>query len=113
MTIVTNGTLKTQQRKLEYSGLAPYFTGVVISEQLGTQKPDPRVYEAALDAAGHPARDCVMVGNSLKKDIGGAQAAGIRAIWLNRNQPVENPAPRPDAVITSLSELAAAIERLG
>ena len=113
LVLVSNGPLKTQQRKLEYSGLAPYFTGVVISEQLGTRKPDPRIFEAALEVAGHAAQDCIMVGNSLKKDVGGAQAAGIRAVWLNRNQPVENPEPRPDAVITSLSELPAAIARLG
>lgn len=113
MVLASNGTLKTQQRKLEYSGLAGYFSAVVICEPLGFQKPDPGVYELALNAAGRSASECVMVGNSLRNDVGGAQQAGIRAIWLNRNQPVENPDPRPDAVITSLSELPAAIARLG
>ena len=113
MVLVSNGTLKTQQRKLEYSGLAGYFSAVVICEPLGFQKPDTRFYQKALQAAGRPASECVMVGNSLRNDVGGAHSAGIRAIWLNRNQPVENPEPQPDAVISSLSELSAAIARLG
>ncbi len=111
--LVSNGTLKTQQRKLEYSGLAAYFSAVVICEPLGFQKPDTRFFKKALQAANRSASECVMVGNSLRNDVGGAQEAGIRAIWLNRNQPVENPDPCPDAVIFSLSELSAAIARLG
>ncbi len=113
LVVVTNGALKTQRRKLEYSGLAPYFSGVIISEPLATQKPDPTIYQAALRAAGEPAWACIMVGNSLRSDVGGAQGVGIRAIWLNRDDPVEDPFPRPDAIIASLSELPAAIERLG
>ncbi|UCG43921.1 MAG: HAD family hydrolase [candidate division WOR-3 bacterium] len=113
LVIVSNGTLDTQQRKLECSGLAGYFSAVVISEPLGFQKPDPGIYQEALKAAARPASECVMLGNSLRNDVGGAQGAGIRAVWLNRNQPVENPDPRPEAVITSLSELPAAIARLG
>jgi putative hydrolase of the HAD superfamily len=113
MVLVSNGTLKTQQRKLEYSGLTGYFSAVVICEPLGFQKPDPRVYEVALKAAGRSASDCVMVGNSLRSDIRGAQGVGIRAIWLNRNQPVDEPDPRPDAVVSSFSELLTAIEHLG
>lgn len=65
-------------------GLAPLLDGVVSSAVAGAAKPDERLFRAALEAAGvEPAR-AVFVGDSLERDVAGAQAAGMRALLLDR-----------------------------
>ena len=57
--------------------------------------------------------ESVMVGDRFNRDVTGAQAAGMRAIWMNvRAEPMPAGANPPDAVITTLSELPAALVRL-
>lgn len=62
-------------------GLAPYFSAVVTSAALGWEKPNPRMYAAALAAAGDP-DEVWMVGDNPVADVAGAEAAGIRAILV-------------------------------
>jgi len=92
---------------------------VVSSREVGARKPDKLFYRAALLRAGFagvplaPER-AVMVGDSLENDIAGAQAAGLRAIWLAPRRAKAAPgAPVPDARIRKLAELPAALVRLG
>jgi FMN phosphatase YigB (HAD superfamily) len=68
-------------------------------------KPNPRIYEAILSRLGVAARDAVMIGNSLESDIQGAQAVGMKAIWLNRTGLPRDGAVVPDAEVRSLAEL--------
>ena len=82
LALVTNGASDLQRRKLALAGLEEYFDVVVASCDVGIGKPDPRIFEAALDALGVRAPDAVMVGNDLERDIEGAQAAGVRALWI-------------------------------
>ena len=89
----------------ERSGLGGYFAFVVFAHDHGVQKPDRRFYEIVLEAAGVRVTEVVHVGDSLVNDVGGAQAAGIRAVWLNRHRLPLEAGFRPDAVINSLSEL--------
>jgi putative hydrolase of the HAD superfamily len=70
-------------------------------------KPHRRIFEAALAGAGVEAHEAVMVGDSLKADVEGALAAGMRAVWLRRAG--DEPPVRPPTVpiITRLHELPA------
>ena len=70
---------------LERLGLLGAIDAVVTSAQVGAWKPDPRVFEAALDAAGCAATEAVHVGDSEQHDVAGARAAGIRALLLDRS----------------------------
>ena len=81
--IVTNNLLDEQQDKLAFCGLAPYVDELVASEDVGVSKPDPRIFQIALDRLGASAADAVMVGDSWANDVAGAHALGIRAIWFN------------------------------
>jgi putative hydrolase of the HAD superfamily len=100
--LVTNGASCLQRDKLRASGLGDYFKVVVVSADVGVAKPDASVFRRALDEAG--AERAVMVGDSVEKDVRGALAAGLGAVWLNRAG-----RPRPDdldvSVVRSLSEL--------
>jgi len=94
-----------QRGKIEGAGLGGYFDSITISGEVGVGKPDARIFETALDAlAVHPGT-ALMVGNSLKRDIAGAQGAGVRAIWLDRSGTAQCEDVTPYARITSLGEL--------
>jgi HAD superfamily hydrolase (TIGR01549 family) len=82
LALVTNGASDLQRRKLALAGLDGYFEVVVASCDAGIAKPDPAIFNAALEALGVDAADAVMVGNDRERDIEGAVAAGIRALWI-------------------------------
>jgi len=84
LALVTNGAPDVQRAKLAASGLAPHFATVVVSGELGAGKPDPRAFRAALAALGVAPERAIMVGDSPERDVVGAQAAGLRAILLDR-----------------------------
>lgn len=91
--IITNGFAEVQWIKLEKSGLRPFFEHIIISEEVGTQKPDKEIFEVALSKAGTKADECIMIGDNYMTDIVGAKAAGLDQIYFNplrrkRNGPV-------------------------
>jgi FMN phosphatase YigB (HAD superfamily) len=85
LAILTNGTHGLQREKIAGSGLAHYFDAITV--------------------AGATPDRTVMVGDSLRRDIQGAQQAGLRAFWLNRTGKDGDPDVAPDAQMTSLNEL--------
>jgi putative hydrolase of the HAD superfamily len=109
LALVTNGAPDVQREKLAATGLGRYFAAVVISAELGIGKPDRRIFGAALDRIGASASDAVMVGDSLERDVAGARGAGLRTIWLERDDAAPDRTPLPDARIDELGELPAAL----
>ena len=69
---------------LEKYGLNQYFDIVVLSYESGLLKSDPKMFELALKKLKVKKSEAVMVGDSIESDIRGAQAAGIRAILIDR-----------------------------
>lgn len=81
--MVTNGLSRIQRSRLAGSPLTPMLSAVIISEEAGVAKPDPRLAFLALEALGcKEPREAVLLGDSLTSDIGCARAAGIDSIWL-------------------------------
>lgn len=104
--IITNGFTALQQRRLERTGLRDYFDLLVISEQIGVAKPDPRIFDYTLQQAGNPTRDRVlMVGDTPESDILGGMNAGLATCWLNAHQRELPSEINPTWTVTSLSEL--------
>jgi putative hydrolase of the HAD superfamily len=66
-------------------GLADELDGVVTSAAVGARKPDPRLFEAALEVAGCAADEALHVGDTPTEDVEGAKAAGIRALLIDRD----------------------------
>lgn len=102
LTIVTNGFIEVQYEKFEKSGLKDYFSHIVLSEEVGCQKPNPRIYEEALRLNGLSADEVVMVGDSWYSDIQGAINAGIDQIWVT-DKPVDG--SEPTYMVKSLEEI--------
>jgi len=82
--IVTNNFTEEQQGKLDACGLAPFADVLVTSENTGYVKPDPRIFQTALQRLECSPEEAVMVGDSWPVDIAGALHAGIRPVWFNR-----------------------------
>src|SRR4029453_17795860 len=92
--IVSNNLLEEQQGKLRQCGLDRFVDELGVSEETGMSKPDPRIFQIALDRLGRRADEVVMVGDSWAADVLGARAAGIRGIWFN---PARTLSPGPEA----------------
>lgn len=82
LTIISNGFKEVQYYKFEHSGLAKYITHTLISEEVGINKPQPGIFEIALQRNDITADQAVMIGDSYSSDIAGAKAAGIDQIWV-------------------------------
>lgn len=81
--ILTNGTVDPQRTKVEQHRLHLLVDGVVVSEEVGHHKPDPRAFDAALQLVGGRPLEAAMVGDTLDYDIAGALASGFRrAVWV-------------------------------
>ncbi len=82
--VVSNNAQQEQVDKLAFLQLGHLIDELVVSEAVGVAKPDPRIFEIALQRVGARPADAVMIGDSWSNDVRGARAAGIRAIWFNR-----------------------------
>jgi putative hydrolase of the HAD superfamily len=89
---------------LERVGLGDELDAVVVSAVVGAKKPDRRIYDAALAAAGCGPAEALHVGDSVVDDVAGARAAGIEAVLLQREG---EPPDGSFRAIRSLSELPA------
>lgn len=105
------------QRLVDQADLRPYFDIILSSAKLGIRKPNPRIFEYALNHLETTPSQAVMVGDTLGADILGAQNAGIFAIWITRraNTPANQAHQdtiKPDAVIETLSDIPAVLDTL-
>lgn len=103
---VTNGVAKTQRRRLEDSGLRPYFKDVFISEDTGYQKPMRGYFDYVFERIPHFSQEkALIIGDSLTSDITGGHLAGIDSCWFNPDK-LDNPlSVEPTYEIAHLSEL--------
>jgi len=81
--IITNGFENVQHIKLKYSDLTKYFDNIITSEQIGVMKPNPKIFEFALQTANAKSSESVYVGDNLEVDILGCQNCGIDGIYFN------------------------------
>lgn len=103
---VTNGNAN-----LETIGIRHLFHGVVTAADAGAAKPAPQIFEVAVNATGREPHEILHVGDHPETDVSGAQRAGLRTAWINRN---DNEWPGeldgPDAVIATMTELRELLE---
>ena len=86
LALVADGPVGTFRNVLTRHNLYDCFDVFAISEQVGVEKPDPRMFITALDQLGTQRQDygrVMMVGNNLARDIKGANALGMISVWLN------------------------------
>lgn len=82
--IITNGYSHLQHAKIDLLDLRRFFDAIVVSGDVEIRKPDPRIYQLALERLGTLSGETVIVGDHPRNDIWGAAQAQIRGIWLRR-----------------------------
>lgn len=103
--IVTNGGITSQHNKIDALGVRSFFETIVTGEDHDVYKPSTGIFTAALGNLGVASEDACHVGDDPATDVAGAQAAGLKAIWLRGFLPWESSLPAPYRTITSLREL--------
>ena len=78
--IITNGFEEVQNKKMVNSKLYHYFDQIITSESVGVKKPNPKVFNFALESANARKDNSIMIGDSLEADIQGALDVGLDAI---------------------------------
>ena len=81
--IITNGFDKTQHIKLEHSNLTPYFNQIITSEKTGMKKPNPKIFDHALDLANAKHTESIYIGDNLVVDILACQNSEIDGMYFN------------------------------
>lgn len=101
--IITNGFNESQAKKMEASGLSPYFDLIVTSETTGHKKPDPRIFQYALDTLSVKNSDVMMIGDNPNSDILGAINSQIDNVYFDPHG--KGIAHQPTHTIRHLKEL--------
>lgn len=106
LTIITNGLKDVQDNRIRKSTIAKYFEDIVVSEEVEISKPDPKIFELALNNIKHTDKSNVLiVGDSLTSDIQGGINFGIDTCWFNPRKVVNTTGIKPTYEISNLLEL--------
>lgn len=113
--IIANQPLGTSKR-LEKFGLLKYIKVVISSAEEGVAKPDPKIFELALQRANCLPKEAIMIGDRVEKDIIPAKKLGMFTIWLKRGYGkywnINSEDERPNFIINDLTELPEIIEKI-
>ncbi len=94
--------------EMEKAGLAGFFDAQIISSDYGFRKPDPRLFNMALEALGVAAEESVYIGDNAYRDVCGAQSAGLCSILVQRHEAFDEENRRncrPDMILNTLDEI--------
>ncbi len=81
--LITNGFKEIQHIKLKQCDLGKYFDLIIISEEIGHNKPNIEIFRAAETQGKTTQKECLMIGDNFDTDIQGAKNAGWQTIWYN------------------------------
>ncbi|MCU0341535.1 MAG: YjjG family noncanonical pyrimidine nucleotidase [Spirosomaceae bacterium] len=101
--IISNGFDYIQARKMQSSGIEVFFKEVITNEKAGAKKPDPKIFDYALQSAGAVPKSSLMIGDNWIADIQGAMRFGIDSAFYNPQALIFDETPTYD--IRHLEEL--------
>ena len=104
--LVTNGTLKAQDKKVFRSGIGEVLDDVFVSEKMGADKPNKGFFDAVFEKIGPVNKnETLIIGDSLSSDILGGMNAGIKTCWYNPKGLARKPQYKVDYEIKDLHEI--------
>ncbi|MBR3876900.1 MAG: YjjG family noncanonical pyrimidine nucleotidase [Bacteroidaceae bacterium] len=83
MFILSNGFKELQSRKMHAAGIDKYFDELILSEDIGVNKPNRELYDYALQKTGSTLEESLMIGDMFETDIAGAANIGMEQIYYN------------------------------
>lgn len=103
LAVISNATSNLPRHVLDKHGLSSFFRVVVVSRDIGFRKPDPRIFNYTLKELRVKSQQAIHVGNSVLTDVIGAKNAGMKAVWIKKEeQPILEV---PDYVVNSITDL--------
>ncbi len=110
MVVFSNGAPHMLDALMDAAELRPYFKGYVSVDEVKAYKPSPKTYRHVAERLGRPIGEVRLVSSNPFDDIG-AEAAGMRAAWVDRSGGLfDTLAPSPEVVVGTLTELADVLE---
>jgi len=104
--IITNGLSVVQRSRFSKAPIMSLFEAVIISEEVGCAKPDPKIFEITFQKLNHKNKDtALIIGDSLTSDIQGGINFGITTCWFNPKKLPNISGLVPDFEIQKLEEL--------
>jgi 2-haloacid dehalogenase len=105
LAILSNGTESSLRAVVDYAGLNTVFEQILSIDQVGVFKPDPNVYQLAIDRL-ELERERIGFVSSNGWDAAGAKAFGFTVFWVNRNgAPLELLGARPDHIVENVADV--------
>ncbi len=104
--LITNGLQSVQRKRFNNSPIKNFFQDIIISEEIGFAKPDPKMLEYALtlmDSADK--KEMLLIGDSLSSDIKAGNNFGIDTCWYNPSGKINDLAVNITYEIKDLKEL--------
>lgn len=109
MVVFSNGTPRMLEALVDAAELRPYFQGLVSVDEVKAYKPSPKVYRHVARLLERPIGEVRLVSSNPFDDIG-AEAAGMRAAWVDRSGGLfDTLGSPPEIIVGSLTELAGAL----
>lgn len=111
--LASNGSVDVQESRIASAGIAHYFKGIFLSQQLGADKPQKGFFDGCFRAIPHFSHEStIMVGDSLTSDICGGIRAGIHTCWYNPDGKPRRQDILPEYEINQLGELPPLLEKI-
>ena len=104
------GSMTNGNADVHHIGIGHYFDFVITSAAIGQPKPHPEIFQAAIELAGTQPEQLLHVGDDPVRDVLGANALGIRTVWVNRDNRPWPGGKEPDAMIREIAELPSLLE---
>ncbi len=105
--MITNGFAITHREKIAVLGIEQYFDAILLSDEVGMVKPDPRIFLRACELLDSEPAETAMVGDRYDRDVTGAQEVGMFTVLVNYHRITIEPGMRPpDAIVDTIDEVA-------
>ena len=95
---------------LQKYDIMKFFSVIVVSADVNKRKPNPEIFNFALNKLEIEASEAIFVGDTLDSDIKGAQEAGMKTIFIERRFQIEKEIIRPDETVKNLIEILELID---
>ncbi|MFX1507014.1 MAG: HAD family hydrolase [Promethearchaeota archaeon] len=106
--VISDGDGEQQRRKLAFTGINSYFKSIVISGEVGLQKPHPKLFKQSAKELNLSLDEMLYIGDQLEKDALGAFNAGMQGVLINRTN--RNHESSEIRIISELTELPQIID---
>lgn len=111
ISIITNGISEVQRRRIGLSKINKYFDQIIISDEIGSPKPEPMIFEKTLEFYKDiEKKDVIIIGDNLESDIKGGVDYGIDTCWFNPNKTKNDSKIEPKYEISTLKDFLGIVD---